>query len=759
MLRSAAMAACLATAACGGGGGGVHSTPTPPRAPTPTPSPSPSPGPTPTPTGNDTAEYRATVGAVSMDALAAYNKGATGKGIKAAIFDSGLDKGSQEFGGRIDPASTDVAGNRTIDDEGGHGTAVAFTLAGRRNGTGTQGVAFDATLLILRGDTPGTCATNDDDGQPACSFTDTSIAKGVDIATANGARVINLSLGGDAASPELLAAIDRATKAGIIVVIAAGNDSKSNPDPFAQTANSPEANGLVIIAGSTGPGAGLSSFSDKAGNGAAHYLAAVGYHVRAPCEDTQVCLWDGTSFAAPQISGAIALLAQAFPNLSGSQIVQILFDSARDAGNAGTDAVYGRGILDLTKAFQPLGATSVAGSSAPVSLTHNATLSAPMGDAAQTGLGAVILDGFDRAFAIDLARTINSSGPTRDLVGALQSRQRGYSVDAGRTAVMVTIAPARDDTRIERTLLTTDDATRARAIAGIVTSRLGSDVQFAVGFSESGSTLTAQLAGRSDPAFLVARDPVQAQGFTSDIGSSAAVRQQFGRWGISVSAESGNVLSPGDSDLAQLRDRYRRFGYDRFAIGADRRFGALATSLTATRLDERDTVLGARFNDALGGSRAATWFLDAAAELDIGAGWSIGGSARQGWTSADVRGGLSGSGQIRTSAFAADLGKHGVFGQHDSFGLRVAQPLRVSTGGIDLDLPTYYDYDTLSVNSWTTQRLNLTPGGREIDIEARYALPLLGGDFQTNLFWRRDPGNFAALDDDLGMAMRYGVAF
>ncbi|MEI9927965.1 MAG: S8 family serine peptidase [Sphingomonas sp.] len=56
---------------------------------------------------------------------------------------------------RIAAASRDVAGNSSIDDEGGHGTAVAFTIAGRRNDAGTHGVAFDAQLVIARADSPG----------------------------------------------------------------------------------------------------------------------------------------------------------------------------------------------------------------------------------------------------------------------------------------------------------------------------------------------------------------------------------------------------------------------------------------------------------------------------------------------------------------------------------------------------------------------------------------------------------------------------
>ncbi len=763
LLRSAPIAAGLLLAGCGGGGGGINSTPTPPSAtipaptPTPTPTPAPAPAPTPTPSSYDTAEYRATVGAVSMNALAAYRVGATGKGIGVGVIDSGIDLQSQEFGTRVSSASQAVAGNSSIDDEGGHGTAVAFTLAGRRNDAGTHGVAFDSTLIVMRADRPGTCATaSKDDEDSGCKFGTDAITRGLDAARTAGAKVVNISLGGSDMPQSLKDAVGRATAAGLVVVIAAGNDGSTNPDPFTNVASEAQGRNQVIIAGSVGAGDGISSFSDRAGTGAAHFLTAVGESVRAPDQTDTAALWSGTSFAAPQISGAVALLAQAFPNLTGAQIVDVLFKSARDAGAPGVDAVYGNGVLDLTRAFQPLGTTSVAGSKAVVSTTSNATLSAPMGDATQGELGAVILDGYSRAFAIDLAKTIARRSPDRSLGSALQSRFRNVALAQRGMTVSMTLAPrSNGDVALDRTTLSTTDATSARAIAGMVTQKLGSTLSFGFGFAQGSGTLSAQLSGQSEPAFLIAS--TGNMGFDSTTRASSAIRQSVGGFGFTAGLENGDVLTQRDSTL-QLRDRWQRSGYTRASLAVDRRFGALATMISATRMDERDTVLGARFDAALGATRAATWFVDTKARFDAGSGWSLGGSMRQGWTQAAVRGGLAGDGLVRTTAFAADIGKDGVFG-HDSLGFRIAQPLRVARGGVDLRLPTYFDYTSGTVTDWTTQRLNLAPQGRELDVELRYGLPAFGGGLDTNLFFRRDPGNVAALPNDYGMAMRYSVGF
>ena len=755
--HSAGLAAtCLLTACGGGDGGGIATTPAP--AFTPVPVSSPAPTPVSTPVDYDTATYRATVGAVSMNALAAYNAGATGAGATIGIVDSGLDVASTAFAGRISAASQSVAGAGTYDDQNGHGTAVAFTAAGSRtSGIGSQGVAFAATLVIERADTPGSCAaTSTDDIKNGCSFSTTAIAAGVDAARIAGARVINLSLGGTTMPDNLVQALGRATAAGIVIVIAAGNDGAANPDAFTAIANNAAiARNQIIIAGSVGATDAISSFSDQAGTSAAHYLTAVGEKVRAPCFDTMVCLWSGTSFSTPQISGAVALLAQAFPNLTGAQIVDILYRTARDVGTPGVDTVYGNGVLDLTRAFQPVGTTSVAGTTTIVSTVSNASLSAPMGDAHGTGLAAVILDSYARAYAIDLAQTIRHNGPARQFVGTLQSHQQNVAMDAGGLTVALTLAPQTNgDLAADRTAISSGDRAVSRVLAGTVIQRLGGTATVGVAFAAGAGGLTAQMAGIASPAFLVARD--DAMGFDSIATGASAVRQRFGSLGLTGSVETGAVLSPRDPALAE--PGYRRSTYAKYSVALDQRVGGLTTLIGATHLAEADSVLGARFGDALGAARAGTWFLDADARWAAGQGWSIGGSYRQGWTGAVVRDGLIGGGGVRTQAFAADIGKDGIF-DRDSLGLRIAQPLRVANGGIDFALPTAYDDQTAAVTRWSTETLNLAPDGRELDVEARYSRPLGKGSVQTNIFWRRDPGNFATLPPDYGWALRFGLVF
>lgn len=760
----------VSLAACGGGGGGggVSSTPTPPSTPgTPTTPSSPyTVATTPnTSTNFNTAEYQASKGSVAMDAIKAYQAGASGAGITAAIIDSGIKTDSPEFSGRILSASQDVVSNRGITDPSGHGTEVSAILAGARNGSGVMGVAYNANLLVLRTDDPGSCATS-------CAHYDTDIATAINTAVANNARVINISLGGNAPGSVFINAVTAAANAGVIVVISAGNDSNPNPDDFALVANNAgvqkqavlrdgtTANvGMVIIAGSHDQdGVTLSHFSNAAGTGQNHYLAALGDSVQTINQNGQAVLGSGTSFATPQIAGAAALLAQAFPNLTGAQIVQLLFDSAVDLGATGTDAVYGRGKLSLTRAFSPQGQTSLSSSSASVSLTSNGSLGAPMGDAGLSANalgGAIILDGYSRAFALDIQRTLSRTPVNRSLASRLSGFAQGFSGGSGQVMVSVTVDRRTDASQpwigLAQANLSAADARAARATAGFIASRIAPGTDIAFGFSQGGVGIADQLSGQVTPAFLIARDPLSTPGFENRPGDAMAIRHMVGRMGVTMTMERGDVVS------WSLRQRDRS-PYGIGTIRLDRAFGPLRLELGLGVMQEKDSLLGSRLGPVFGIAGSTTRLADAGASLKLFEGWSLSATARQGWTSADVGGGLVNRVNIVTRGFAIDLAGSGVLAANDRFGLRVAQPLRVEKGSLGLAVPVAYDYAT-GQSSIEARRMSLTPSGRELDVEASYGIPMLGGWVDANAYWRRDPGHIAAARNETGAALRWRASF
>jgi hypothetical protein len=666
--------------------------------------------------------------------------------VKISVVDSGINPKLGEFAGRIDPASGDVYGTRGISDEGGHGTAVSAVAAAARNGSNTMGVAFDATIVSERADKPGSCAAAD-----GCQFGDDAIADGIDAARAAGAKVINLSLGGSQPSTTLLAAMQRAVNAGIVLVIAAGNDGTANPDPFALT---PAQNfpGQVIIAGALDKNnSTIASFSGKAGSGANYYLMAVGVDDRAPNQDGVQYLWSGTSFSAPTISGAVALLAQAFPNLSGKQIVEILFNSADDLGAAGVDAVYGQGRLNIQRAFQPQGATAMADSQTAVSTTDNGDLPAVAGDAGagKHPLGAIILDGYDRAFAINLASTLRAAPQDKPMTRSLLSKLRVGNSQIGPLGVAMTVSQRNNVAEmfaLDRLNIGPEDARRARLIAGSAVARIDKKTAFALGFSEGAKAMERRLNGAQSGAFLIARDIAGEPGFAGKRNGSVALRHQFGGTGVTLSGETGDVWQP-------IVTRASGSPYRWTSIGVDRKLGRNSLSANLSRLEERKTLLGGRLDRALGGGGSTSLFVDVDARHDFGGGWSTGLTARRGWTN-------FASGRFQTAGYSFDLAKLGVLGSNDSVGMRIAQPLRVESGGLALMLPTSYDYATgIATDSLT--KMSLSPSGRELDAELSYGSNLFAGNgwLGGNLFYRRQPGHIASADDDVGAAIRFTLGF
>ncbi|MGZ8421164.1 MAG: S8 family peptidase, partial [Allosphingosinicella sp.] len=699
------------------------------------------------------SEYNRSNGTSSHAAIAAYNAGATGRGVKIGIVDSGINPNLPEFAGKIDPASRDVAASRGIVDQEGHGTAVAAIAAAARDGVGTMGVAFDSTILSFNTSDPTDC-----DEEDGCNHSDPDIAEAIDLARQNGAKVINISLGGADPSGAVNSAIARAAAAGILVVLSAGNSGDEsggeNPEGFALSAS---AAGNVIIAGAMEPSRLIADFSNKAGTGASRYLTAIGVDIRAPDHTGRTFLWSGTSFSAPVISGAAALLASAFPNLTGQQIMEILLGSADDAGAAGTDSIFGRGILNIQRAFQPQGGLSLPGGQAVDIAAGTGQGSTAMGDARTALGGMVVLDGFSRAYTMTLASALQRAEQDRPLGRALQPGLSTATAGARGVAVSITVdrkLTGQPQVGLAQLGLTYEDGRRARVLSGIAISRLGPRLSVAMGLAESGKTLERRLTGPVRDAFLVARDPMSRMGFQGDAAGALGVRHRLGRIGLTATAERGEVLQPGfDRSIVQPR-------YGIFSLAADRRFGRARLSLGASRLDERSTVFGARFSPLIGVGGAASWFADAGAVVALGRGWDASAGYRLGWTNVPAAAALAQSGRLATDAWSIDLARSGALRPGDRFALRVMQPLRVRSGGFDLEVPVSYSYDTLSAG-YESRFLNLAPTGREIDIEAAYGVDLFAGTghLSANAFSRRHPGNVAAMAADLGAAIRFNLGF
>jgi subtilisin family serine protease len=295
--------------------------------------------------------------------------------VRVAVVDSGIDGSHPDLKGRVVAAKSFVGGSPYRDYEG-HGTFVAGEIAANPfNGLGIAGLAFNARLVIAK--------VVDDEGTVPL---DAEVA-GIRWAVDQGARVINLSLGGvrdplnsslDTYSPLEQAAIDYAYSKGVVVVAAVGNGTQSPKSPWPY-AHYPAALPHVIGVSAVRRDGSVPDYSNRdaifndiaaPGDGIFSTIPAklevqrpgCADHPYSDCGTLEFRDAIGTSFAAPQVSAAAALLLGQDPKLRPEQVAWLLERSADDANAAtgcaacptGRDAFTGWGRLDVLSALTML---------------------------------------------------------------------------------------------------------------------------------------------------------------------------------------------------------------------------------------------------------------------------------------------------------------------------------------------------------------------------------------------------------------------
>lgn len=748
------LSAALLASACSGGGS-PSSAPLLPSTPVVPTTPA---------TDYNTAEYRQSYGLDAISAIAAYNAGYTGAGITVAVIDSGIDRTNADLADNIDANSTNIVTHLTSDlqDKEGHGTTVAGVIAATRNGSGTHGVAFDAKLLAINTTDPATCPSD-------CSFNQYDIANGIDYARQNGAKVINLSMAGVGVNGYLRTAMQNAVSAGMIIVMASGNDSSAAPSPFAQIAGESWANGQIIIAGATDQANAIASFSNQAGGGFANlFVVAPGVGITTTHLGGGLALASGTSYSTPHVSGAAAILFQKFPNLTAHDVADILFTTATDLGNAGVDNVYGRGLINLERAMAPIGAASIPTSSqATASSASNGSalsasamhLSASFGDAFASSpalTSATILDSYHRSYQMDITTRIRRDQTLPGLSAI---------TEPGLETIDRTIEPRRgvslQISAEHRTAFADVDARyfnhqdRRPLHQRNFRFRLNQQVNNSLSL-QAGSHVSLAAINSADMANLFLNRPEDkslATGASDDIAVAA------------VQALDKNTKLTMTAAYSALHDREFQLDGKRSAVtfSLTRKLTRnLDLSLDLGMLNEKGAVLGALSGGALAlGDGAMTRYTGLqAAWRPIGgvqffAGWMTG----QTEVSAASGSLITRVSTLKIQSFRAGIGAFGVLRPSDRFGLMVSQPLRVSSGAAELSLAEARDYanDRLIFGTVTAA---LNPSGRQTDIEASYQVPLSDSLWmQTNFIHQLNAGHVAGGPSQTLAVMRISAPF
>ena len=707
-----------------------------------------------------------------------------GKGIVIGLVDTGIISGHYEFSGRVSSASACAAVTFTcpagVVDGDGHGTATAAIAAGAissAHSMSMSGVAPMATIVEEK-------ALNDKG-----SGTTADVANGITRAVQAGAQVINLSLT-YAPTSDVVSAINYAASRNAIVVFAGGNSSTAlngggNSSGFTAAALS-----HLVFVGSVNAKNTLSSFSNTPGSGvaisstlkvsyASLWLMAPGESVDAPgiqYGSNASALWTGTSMSAPMVAGALALLEAQWPVLvRNGTATAVLLQSADDLGAKGVDATYGNGLLDLTRAFQPVGTLTVTQANGQATQVSKTSVVFATGGAVGplSGLRSVLssyttFDSFSRNFTVDLS--------------GLVAKPRNASAIAGIVAPPVVRAAA----SFAGGALYMAESTDAVALA-----RAGQDGQPGLMAGAPGPLAQPSmlyLSYRTQAGVVAA----YGHGMTSSFsyqealwGAGAPAADQSGRLGV-----SGALL-----DLAQGGD----FAVAGIPLGSTSRLafswsGALSPAQTAagpfaspltpassalavgftTRINSRwrvgvgysalgetSRLLGAGYQSG-GlldfGARHRSQSVSLSSAVELGDGVSLMAEATRVQTGATPAGaGLIASvSPLVARAWGVSLVKSDAFRQGDGVSLSFREPLRVISGSAQVAVTSVDDqgYPTTSLTS-----VGLRPDGEERDLFVGYSTPLGRNiDVDTAMGYRADVENARGMDDvvfRLGLGVRF----
>lgn len=144
----------------------------------------------------------------------------------------------------------------------------------------------------------------------------------------------------------------------------------------------------------------LATFSNACGVTMNYCITAPGTDLQSSASNQKL---DGTSFAAPIVSAAVAVIREAFPYMKSSEITNLLFTTARDLGAAGIDNIYGHGMLDMERATRPVGATTIPVSeSTNIAMQHSRVSSTIGNQLKSENIKLSFVDSFGRAFETSL---------------------------------------------------------------------------------------------------------------------------------------------------------------------------------------------------------------------------------------------------------------------------------------------------------------------------------------------------------------------
>ena len=814
------LALSMALAACG------TSTPRPstPRTTPPVIVTPPDPPTTPTAATFRTAEFnRAGEGWSPYSVIGAdhaYADGYTGEGVTIAFIDFNFDFDSTDLvynpGSRpADPEFQALYDAQFVDDveTSPHAHAVASFAAGNKNNDGIHGVAFNANVLAV-------------DFFSGVNET-IEVIDGITWHTSNpytyvtgrGAKIVNTSLGYDEEALDDPIPTDTTDGGGntvpitdkynvassvyvllneAMLVVSAGNDG--DPDPSLSVLRNMQlaadndlltgAGVMMIVGGVDSSIVGNEDYDcsgvlacpnvfDRAGNKTVtdsngfvynikdYYITAPGAELVFPWifdGEPGMAAGGGTSFSAPMVAGAAAIVMQKWPHLSPHEVADVLFMSATDIGAPGTDEIYGRGLLNIEAALQPIGASSlsVSGSSmflAPMQATM--FMGPAFGDARPMSLDGtmpltdvMVMDSLERDFYFDMSPAIfDQSQFTSSLFDVMES-DRSFDAASANFGIGVMGLYVKNDLMSEGVFEAQSqhfkDTSKRQELAAASFSGEFQNFDWKVG---TGFGLNAGFKGPSSREAGVATliSSQENRGYFSNEGTYASLTYYLkDGFNITGGIEVAETKGYASNMSLQLREDAKRYTS---AIQISKVGNWFNIMMRAGTLFENDAVLGSRSS---GGFRLAdksiTGFVSTGAEVNLGNKSSLSFVMNAGKTDVNATSNsmFQGINKFITTSWSFGFTQKELFRDGDSLKFSVYQPLRVENAEVTIDKATGLNYTTRQP-IYETKTYGLAPTGREVAIEAAYRMVKGAWSMQASLMYRHNSGH--RLGDRTGAGM------
>ncbi len=746
--------------ALGGGGSGPVTPPPPPTA-----------------ASFRTAEYLSSWALDAIEAAEAYALGYTGEGVTIGVVDFGFDLLSNEVnytGASLGPDPQAVEwykatfGEDAVDDVR-HGHAVAATAAALKNGDEIHGVAFNANVLAVDFSANVNSTEVEQDG-----FT-FHVSDPWTYLTSRGVKIINKSYGfDDGDSVEIPATVTDlyvlesevvAIANGALLVASAGNESGPNPilsnrnvvDDILDN-NLEDGPGAFVIVGSVrqaGSSFEISDFSNRAGTYADYFIVAPGEDVVFPlndpaCAPSFLCVGSGTSFSAPIVSGAAALVLDRWPQLTARELADILFASATDLGDPGPDEIYGQGMLNVFAALQPMGETTLAVENSVAFTAENSgmVLGPAFGDAPQlrAALRAVpIRDSFARDFGIDLSGLVWNT-PGASLIGIMQQRSRWHGAAfhlGARSGVAVQLYDDKEIPFQALNGLEVPDSYR-----GVVqfNGRTGAFAWTA----GSGLGLSTALASGSEDAGIAPLTRAFSSMLETQTGYFATARLGLNeRTNLSFGVSQGRTGNYAGHYLQTLDE-------GRFAYAAAMRLDYAAPlsdlSLELGSALEEGTVLGSFGTGGLSlGRRSASVWTRFGGRMELGEKWLLRATTALAMTNpANEEGYLIASfGSILSTTTSMGFARRDLFTPGDALSFTLYQPLRAERARVTL-FTAGLDQETGAAAPQQSV-VSLSPSGREFAFELGYGAQVGNWNAESSIAYRHNAGHVAGIESGAAM--------